>query len=85
MTRLCEDTAKELLGPAHAVRIEEPTMTTEDFGYYLQEVPGSFYHIGAGCSFPLHNPEFLPADSAVLTAAALHAAVIENFLSGREE
>ncbi len=55
-------------------------MTTEDFGCFLLQRPGSFYHIGAGCPLPLHNAAFLPADDAVLTAAALHAAVVEQFL-----
>ena len=56
-------------------------MTTEDFGYFLHERPGSFYHIGAGCELPLHNPGFLPDDGAVAFGAALHAAVIDAFLN----
>jgi len=55
-------------------------MTTEDFGCFLQQRPGSFYHVGAGCSLPLHNAGFLPDDTAVVTAAALHAAVAETYL-----
>ncbi len=82
MTRLVQDTAAALLGAAHVRQIAEPTLTTEDFGYFLLQTPGSFYHIGAGCALPLHNSAFLPSEEAIVTAAALHAAVIETFLRG---
>ena len=85
MTALAESAAAAVLGEENVVRISDPTMMTEDFGCYLNEVPGSFYHIGAGCSKPLHSPEFLAADQAVLTAAAVHISVVTAFLSLHEE
>ncbi len=84
MTRLVQDAATALLGAERVAVIAEPTMTTEDFGCFLLQRPGSFYHVGAGCALPLHNAAFLPDDSAIVTAAAVHAAVIEMFL-GRNE
>ena len=80
MTRLVQDTATALLGVDRITVIAEPTMTTEDFGCFLLKKPGSFYHVGAGCPIPLHNAAFLPDNSAVMTAAALHAAVAETYL-----
>lgn len=80
MTRLAETTFRALFGGSRVHTIAEPTMTTEDFGYFLLERPGSFYHIGAGCPLPLHNAGFLPDDAAVVTAAAAHAAVAEAYL-----
>lgn len=80
MTRLAQDTAVSLFGSENVSVIAEPTMTTEDFGCFLQQRPGSFYQVGAGCSLPLHNAGFLPDDTAVVTAAALHAAVAETYL-----
>lgn len=77
---LVQKTALSLLGRDRVKIIEQPTMTTEDFGYFLQNAGGCFYHIGAGCSKPLHNPGFLPGDDAVIYAAAIHAAVIETYL-----
>ncbi len=81
MTALARDAMTELLGPEQVRVLETPTMTTEDFGFYLERVPGSFYHIGAGCSLPLHNPGFLPAAETVPLAAAVHTAVILRFLT----
>ena len=80
MTALAERAARSLLGDDRVHVIDRPTMTTEDFGYFLMEKPGSFYHIGAGCSLPLHNTAFLPDEQAPVVAAAVHAAVIEKFL-----
>ena len=76
MTRLVQETACSVLGTDNVHVIDKPTMTTEDFGYFLHEIPGSFYHIGAGCSLPLHNAGFLPDDRAAVIGAAVHAAVI---------
>ena len=81
MTALVEDAARKLLGRDSVHVLEQPTMTTEDFGYFLMQRPGSFYHIGAGCSLPLHNTAFLPDEQAPVAAAAVHAAVIEKFLT----
>jgi metal-dependent amidase/aminoacylase/carboxypeptidase family protein len=82
MTALVERSAAALLGVDRVHRLAEPTMTTEDFGYFLMQRPGSFYHVGAGCGLPLHNTGFLPDDGAAVVAAAVHAAVIEAFLRG---
>ena len=81
MTRLVEQAARGALGDGRVRILEQPTMTTEDFGYYLNGRPGSFYHIGVGGDLPLHNPGFLPDDEAVAFGAALHAAVIDSFLN----
>lgn len=82
MTRLVQGAASALLGSGRVDVIAEPTMTMEDFGCFLLQKPGSFYHVGAGCALPLHNAAFLPDGSAVVTAAAVHAAVIDAFLRG---
>ncbi len=75
-----EKTACALLGKEHVVRIEEPLMISEDFGCFINASSGAFYHIGAGCTYPLHSDHFLPTEGALLTAAAVHAAVLKNYL-----
>lgn len=74
--------AAALFGADAVTALDRPTMTTEDFGFYLNEAPGAFYHIGAGCAFPLHSPRFFPHEGAAVTAAALHAAVLADHLTG---
>ena len=80
-TRLVFETACALLGESHVMVLDAPTLMTEDFGCYLNTARGCYYHIGAGCAAPLHSPQFLPDIRAALTAAALHAAVIERALA----
>ncbi len=71
--------AAHLLGEDAVRVLDAPTMTTEDFGYFLQAAPGSFYHIGAGCAAPLHSPTFFPDARAAVLAGALHAAVLADY------
>ena len=78
MTDLVKNAALELEMPL--VVLETPTMMTEDFGYFLQERPGSFYHIGVGCDAPLHSDAFCPDESALVPAILLHVCVAYNAL-----
>ena len=80
-SRLVEKTARRLLGGERVFEIPEPTMTTEDFGCFLQRRPGCFYHFGVGGGAPLHSARFLPDDALLPCAAAVHAAVISDFLT----
>ena len=80
-SQLVYDTAVHLLGEPNVAVLQQPTLMTEDFGYYLSAARGCFYHVGAGCAAPLHSPQFLPDIRAAVTAAALHTAVLERALA----
>ena len=83
-TALVERTATALLGAERVRRIETPTMTSEDFGFFIDALgAGCYYHIGAGCTEPLHAAAFLPDADAPVTAAAVHAAVLWAYLNGK--
>lgn len=45
--------------------LREPEMISEDFSWYLQEVPGLFFFLGTGTGIPLHNDHF-DFDEAIL-------------------
>ena len=79
-TRLVQKTAVSLFGADQVQEISRPTMTSEDFGYFIDAAKGSFYHIGAGCSVPLHSPSFLPVPCTIIRLAALHADIIGQYL-----
>lgn len=79
LTSLVEKTAVETLGSERVRVIEKPLFISEDFGYYITAKTGNFYHIGAGCSHPLHSDKFLPQQDAFITASAVHSAVAFNF------
>ena len=79
LTLLVENTARETLGSEHVHVIEKPLFISEDFGYYMMSKTGNFYHIGAGCEYPLHSDKFLPQPASFITASAIHAAVVYKF------
>lgn len=79
-TARVQTVAAQFLGEDAVHVLATPTMTTEDFGYFLQAAPGAFYHIGAGCDAPLHSPTFFPDARAAILAGALHAAVLADYL-----
>ncbi len=71
-TELVKNAAEGLFSKKNVCVLSEPTMTTEDFGYYLMKAPGCFYHIGVSCEAPLHSPFFAPDEEALKTAIAMH-------------
>ncbi|WP_102027971.1 M20 metallopeptidase family protein [Salirhabdus sp. Marseille-P4669] len=59
----------------------EPTMTGEDFAYYLMERPGAFFFTGAqieGRHYPHHHPKFDIDERALLHASK---ALFQAYLS----
>ena len=72
--------AENLFGAQSVQELPNPSMTAEDFAFYLEKVPGSFVWLGVGEDISgLHTPQFafdeeiLPRGSALLTALALEA------------
>ena len=79
-TAIMERSARQVLGDGNVVVIEEPTLVTEDFGYFTDACSGSFCHVGAGCCESLHSPHFIPDIKAAVTAAAVYASTLDNYL-----
>ena len=79
-TAVMENSARQILGNSDVVLLEEPTMVTEDFGFFVEASSGSFCHIGAGCTESLHSAHFLPDIKAAVIAAALYAETAEQYL-----
>lgn len=57
-----EEVAASIVGEENVVH-PDPIMGSEDFAYYLKEVPGAFYFLGVGnaekgISAPNHSPKF---------------------------
>ncbi|CCI25607.1 M20 family metallopeptidase [Microcystis aeruginosa] len=71
LTRLVEEAALEAWGQDRVLILSEPSMGAEDFSLYLQQAPGTMFRLGVGSTNllnpPLHHPEFLVDESAILT------------------
>lgn len=64
-----EQVGAEMLGGDKVVELEKPSMGSEDFGVYLEHVPGLLFRVGMGADCAdLHRGEFDFNDQALRTA-----------------
>lgn len=87
-TSLARETAGTLFGKGAAITVP-PQMGAEDFSYFLQKVPGSFWWVGAGNSkigatASIHSSKFKVDESAFMYGTALLASVALEYLSRKE-
>lgn len=79
---LCNDEALlEKLQRIVPIRLlEEPSVTSEDFSFYLHRVPGLFCFLGTGDSPALHTAEFDFDETVLLSGAALFETIALEYL-----
>jgi amidohydrolase len=77
--------ARDVLGAEKVVELSEPTMGGEDFAYYLQRVPGTFFFL-AGCNAAKgqtvshHHPKFTIDEDVLWEGTALFTAFAMKWL-----
>ncbi len=76
-TIFAEECARELFGSDNVFQAER-LMGAEDFAYYLEKVPGTFYRLGIrnlkkGITADIHNDHFDIDESALKTGIAMQA------------
>ncbi len=81
-TAFINDVATEILGADHVSELPEVTMGAEDFSFYLEKIPGTYFLLGVDDGrqggFPsLHHPKFDFNDKALETGIRVfvHAAL----------
>ncbi|XP_073134873.1 IAA-amino acid hydrolase ILR1-like 6 [Henckelia pumila] len=80
--------AMELVGNEN-YQVVEPVMGSEDFSFYAELVPATFYFIGIknkmlGSVHSPHSPHFMIDEDALPVGAATHAAIAERYLHDRD-
>ena len=68
-----------LLGPENALTRSEPSMGGEDFSYFVERVPGAFWHLGCSAEFPaagLHTKELVPDERCLPIGTAMQCALV---------
>jgi amidohydrolase len=78
--------AKEIVGEEHAIWAENPSMGGEDFAYFLEKKPGSYFWLGGrdpelDTVYYNHNPRFDVDESAFLIGLAMHVNIALEFLN----
>ncbi len=84
MTELVAEVARDLVGKEKMFDMK-PLMGSEDFSYYLQKVPGSFFFLGTrnvkkGIVHPHHHPCFDIDEDTLPLGTALNTAIALNYL-----
>lgn len=81
---LVRRTIRNELGEGAVFEIPRLSMGSEDFGYYLEHVPGALIRVGTSSgpetSHPLHDSLFDIDEAALAPTARLMAQVLLNFL-----
>ena len=75
-----EDCAKQLFGEENVVRMP-PGMGGEDFSYYAQERPATFFMVGGGnpdiqATYPHHHPKFDVDERSMIQTGQLFIAAL---------
>lgn len=77
--------ADELLGLHHRTEVEQ-SLGGEDFGWYLEQVPGAMFRLGTrtpgGARFDLHQGDFEVDEAAIGVAARMMAGIAARALAG---
>lgn len=74
VTRAAQECGFKIMKPA------EPFRWSEDFGYYLQKVPGAFFGIGDGEDWPqLHTEEYEFPDEIIETALKMWEGICDEY------
>ncbi|MEX0647893.1 MAG: amidohydrolase [Balneolaceae bacterium] len=83
LTRKVIGTAKAVLGDSSAIEMKKPIMAGEDFAFYQQHFPGTFFFLGSGSkeadsSWSWHHPRYNVDEKCFLTGASLMASLALN-------
>ena len=75
--------AKSELGKEGVIELKKPIMAGEDFAFYQQEFPGTFFFLGSGSDeadskWSWHHPRYNVDEKCMLTGAALMAGLVIN-------
>ena len=72
------------LGKENVIFTDEPAMTSEDCGAYLERIPGAFFWLGVGSGdapAPLHSPYFSLNPEALCCGVQVHVCCAVNLLN----
>jgi len=80
-TAFARDVLKDILGPGNVNEIMKPVMGGEDFAYYLEKIPGTFFRLGVGDCPALHNSSYDFNDEAIPVGIKVMAGIAVRFMN----
>jgi len=90
MVDFLHDTAVSLFGTGCFTPLPGSRLGCEDFGYYLEKVPGAFWFLGVGnpdkdTQHPWHSPLFNLDEDGLVNGVALQAALAFQYLENNAQ
>jgi hippurate hydrolase len=86
-TDYLRDLARRFAGEENVADLARPSMGGEDFGYFLEEKPGTYFMLGTAKTDrdpPLHHPKYDFNDDILPIGTNFWVALAEDFLSEKE-
>lgn len=84
LIQLFERTMKSVLGDNVLVHLENPSMGSEDFAYYMEKVPGLFFRLGTADPsepfVPLHSPYFKVNEKSIVTGITAMSSLAREYM-----
>ncbi len=85
ITKISRNAAKTYIGNEHVEELDM-YLAAEDFSYYSQEIPATFYRLGIkneakDCVYPVHHPKFKVDEDALADGAGMMAWLAVAFLA----
>ena len=75
---------ERVLGKDHVIEKPQMSMGGEDFSFFIEKIPGAFYHLGcqkAGCEeYGLHTAGFAPDETCMMVGCRMHVALCLDLL-----
>lgn len=85
VSKLIEKACKEALGEENYIENPNPTLGSEDFAYYSEDIPSAMYRLGVGFknkkNAPLHSDKFIANEDAIKTGVISMVAVADKLLN----
>lgn len=80
-TKNLVNAAEKIIGKDNISILDDPIMAGEDFAFYQQEFPGTFFFLGSGSektssTYSWHHPKYNIDEDCFLTGAALMASLV---------
>ncbi|MEG1932612.1 MAG: amidohydrolase, partial [Pygmaiobacter sp.] len=63
--------AKRHLGERHVDTALHPSLIGEDFSFFTEQVPSTYFFMGCNSPYPLHSDRFYPQEETLETAVRL--------------
>lgn len=85
MTKILENNSRNILGDNNTIIMQESRMDAEDVGYFINEIPGTFFRLGTSYinddnKVDLHNSKLLIDEESLKTGIIIQLKNILEFL-----